>query len=120
MPLSDEFISGVLCTMIESGYGWFDWEDEVRKDVPKDEDPIGWRYVSAKAVEVDPDGDGEDGQSRVIDGHVIAEAIEKILKGDMVRRDIADALRSMDAGNVDMDVADCIAQVAVFGELRYG
>lgn len=124
MPLSPQFVGDVLCTMIEQGYPWFEWQDQTRENDP--EDVIGWRYTSARAVEIDEDDQTEEGegQSRIIDGAAIAEAITKILKGGLCNKTmmgyLATAVAENDAGSVDMDVADCIAQVAVFDELRYG
>lgn len=124
MPLSPQFVGDVLCTMIEQGYPWFEWQDQTRENDP--EDVIGWRYTSARAVEIDEDDQTEEGegQSRIIDGAAIAEAITKILKGGLCNKTmmgyLATAVAENDAGNVDTDLADCIAQVAVFDELRYG
>lgn len=124
VPLTPQFVGDVLCTMIESGYPWFEWRDDTRENDA--EDVIGWRYTSARAVEIDEDDQTEEGegQSRIIDGAVIAEAMGKILKGGLCNSTmmtyIAQAVAEQDGGHVDMDVADCIAQVAVFGELRYG
>lgn len=124
VPLTPQFVGDVLCTMIEQGYPWFEWRDDTRENDA--EDVIGWRYTSARAVEIDEDDQTEEGegQSRIIDGAAIAEAMGKILKGGLCNSTmmtyIAQAVAEQDGGHVDMDVADCIAQVAVFGELRYG
>jgi len=124
VPLTPRFVGDVLCTMIESGYPWFEWRDDTRENDA--EDVIGWRYTSARAVEIDEDDQTKEGegQNRIIDGAAIAEAMGKILKGGLCNSTmmtyIAQAVAEQDGGHVDMDVADCIAQVAVFGELRYG
>lgn len=124
VQLTPQFVGDVLCTMIESSYPWFDWRDEIRENDP--EDVIGWRYSSARAVEIDEEDQTEEGegQSRIIDGAAIAEAMGKILQGGICNKTmmgyISNAVADQDGGHIDMDVADCIAQVAVFGQLRYG
>lgn len=119
--LSPQFVGDVLCTMIESGYGWFAWESQERETAA--DEVLGWRYRAAVAVEIDED-DGTEGQRRKIDAAVIAEAIGKILTGgptNSVLRDcIASAVAEGDPGRIDAEAADCIAQIAVFGEVRYG
>lgn len=122
--LTAEFIGDVLCTMIESGYPWIMWEFEERETVA--DDPVGWRYKAAVAVEIDEEDQtaAGEGDRQRIDAATIADAIGKILSGSLtnstMRGYIAQAVAEQDASYIDADAADCIAQVAVFGELRYG
>lgn len=127
LPITPAFVDSVLCTMIESAdFGWFEWSDitqgpgnEITPDIPS--------YVAARCTEYDPDtGTQPEGGAEgvLVDGARIAAAIGRLLSEDLVRDDIrgalAEAVGTNDAGHVDVEIADCIAQIAVLGEIRYG
>lgn len=66
----------------------------------------------------------DEGKEHHINNDVIRKGIGLILIGDAdVRRDIVDTLleacQMMDAGDVDAEIADCIIQAALFGEIVY-
>lgn len=66
----------------------------------------------------------DEGKEHHINNDVIRKGIGLIQIGDVdVRRDIVDTLleacQMMDAGDVDAEIADCIIQAALFGEIVY-
>jgi hypothetical protein len=66
----------------------------------------------------------DEGEEHHINNDVIRKGIGLILIGDVdVRRDIIDTLlescQMMYAGDVDAEIADCIIQAALFGEIVY-
>lgn len=55
----------------------------------------------------------------------VATGIGRIVRGDVkiadfLRKQVAEASRENDAGNIDADLADCIAQAALLGDVIYG
>ncbi|HEY3434264.1 MAG TPA: hypothetical protein VGK41_01290 [Solirubrobacterales bacterium] len=125
VTLSPEWVDSVLCTAIESAtYGWFDWTDI---DAPRGGDyqlPI---YRAATCTEHDPDEGTpvEGAQPVLVNAAKLAEGVQKILDGTVKLssqhvRDLFQSVTRDDAGMVDADLADCIIQAAVLGELRYG
>ena len=126
VALSPEWVDSVLCTAIESAdYGWFDWTDIVQGRDP--ELPSIPTYVSGTCTEYDPDeGTPVDGaQPVLVDAAKLAEGVQKLLEGTVgvgsqYLRDLFQSVATMDAGLVDADLADCIVQAAVLGEIRYG
>lgn len=82
-------------------------------------------YRSAMCTEWDSDEGEEIGEAKLIDAAAIAEAIGKILSGKVQISSstagyIASGLREDDGGDIDAEAADCIVQVAMFDEIRYG
>mgnify|MGYP003640387661 CR=1 FL=1 len=66
----------------------------------------------------------DEGKEHHINNDVIRKGIGLILIGDVdVSRDIVDTLleacQTMDAGDVDAEIADCIIQAGVLGEIVY-
>ena len=126
MVLPDEFFDSVLCTAIESAdYGWFDWADIVQGRDP--ELPSVPTYVSGICTEYDPEeGTPMEGAEPVlVDYAKLTEGIQKIVDGTVpvgtvYRASLIEAVRNADAGMIDADLADCIVQAAVLGEIRYG
>ncbi len=126
LQLTPEWVDSVLCTAIESAdYGWFDWTDIVQGRDP--ELPSIPTYVSGTCTEYDPDeGTPVDGaQPVLVDAAKLAEGVQKLLEGTVgvgsqYLRDLFQSVATMDAGLVDADLADCIVQAAVLGEIRYG
>lgn len=120
--ITPELVDTLLCGCIEGGYDWFDWSAIVTEDDP--EMPGIPRYVSAKCAE----WDGEAGEAisapLLVDAASVAAGIEKIMAGDVLGESTVAALRRgmADPESLDLDLndADAIMQVVVFGELRYG
>ena len=84
-------------------------------------------YLESKLAEYDPDeGTPVDGaQPVLVDAAKLAEGVQKLLEGTVgvgsqYLRDLFQSVATMDAGLVDADLADCIVQAAVLGEIRYG
>ena len=124
LPVSDALVDSILCGVIESGLDeWFSWSSVVQYDDP--EHPGIPCYRSAMCTEWDSDEGEEIGEPKLIDAAAIAEAIGKILSGKVQISSstagyIAAGLREDDGGHIDAEAADCIVQVAMFDELRYG
>lgn len=126
VELDADFIDSVLIGMTEQGYPWFDWTDIEQTTFASNGKTVA-RMSAAVATEVDPDeGTPTDDAKPVrVDGPAIAAAIGRLLSepdlaGDPIRDDLARAVCERDAGHIDVNVADCIAQIAVLGEIRYG
>lgn len=128
VTLTPDWVDSVLCTAIESAdYGWFDWTD---LDTSGPRDPAHPNipvYVAGTCTEYDPDeGTPMEGAEPVrVDAAKLAEGVQKLLDGTVGvssghRAQLLLAVTENDAGQVDADLADCIVQAAVLGELRYG
>lgn len=105
-----------------------DWDDLM------DTAGYGIAYWATRAVVADDSytvTDGEDGGTHVVTPLSALDALLAIAygdpapTGDYLRRMAVAAIEaepgaSVDLGEVDADLADCIVQVAIFGELVYG
>lgn len=107
----------ILTTAVEGGIGyWFQIHECKRLE------DLSW--VMVEGHELSDDESGYDGPRHTIKATDLEKAARKIVKDDMIRSDLVDgirrALNSRDAGYIDSDSADCIVQVAVFGDTKYG
>ena len=124
LPVTPQMVDSILCGVIESGLDeWFSWSGITQ--YPDPELPNIPCYQSAMCTEWDGDEGETIGEPKLIDGPALAEAIQKILSGQIqlstkMTGYIASAIREDDPGQIDADAADCIVQVAMFNELRYG
>lgn len=79
--------------------------------------------VSAILFE-DEEEDGETFVQHEIDTAKIIGAIKRIIEEDLVssviRKWIFESVVDNDTTNLDSECADCIFQIAVFGEIKYG
>lgn len=104
--LTDEFLADVATTAIEGGINY--WTSRIRR------------------IDVDTFAltDEETDKSYVVTHRMLARAIESILAldptGTVGIDSIASGVFERDAGQIDALDADCIVQVAVFGEVLYG
>lgn len=127
VALSREDISNILITAFDSGYGGANyWVDNL------DDDGTSFRVSVSKdtdgewlAVGLAPEGpDAGLYDSRFIGGLEVNSAFNAILNGSFpIRSDLREQCVRSAAENdldIDADVADCIAQFCVFGELVYG
>lgn len=117
LPIPAELVDSVLCSVIESGYDWFDWSAIVTEDDP--EIPGIPRYVSAKCAEWDGDEGEAIGEPVLVDAARIATGVQKALEMGLVAS-LVRGLANPDDLDIDLNEADVIAQLAVFGEVRYG
>lgn len=119
IELTTEFLRDVMTTMVESGGHavWY-WDDGEIMAVQRDSD-LNVTSLTMKGR----DGNGER-FTCVVTEDKVAKALEKIMSGDMVgdylMTYITRGIREQDAGDIDAEAADCIAQVIAFGELVYG
>lgn len=127
--LDAQFVSDVLVTAFDGSVGgcWY-WAD-----VPHD----AWLYVEKSPVDMiedlwtrviikeqEPDEESR-GQEYTVDAKTIEGGIQAILDGSV---EISIDLMAMlmtgvlhdDTGEIDAEVADCIVQAGLFGEVRYG
>lgn len=124
LPVTPQMVDSILCGVIESGMDeWFQWSGIIQ--YPDPELPNIPCYQSAMCTEWDGDEGETIGEAKLIDAAAIATAIQKILSGKIqisssMAGYIASAIREDDPGQIDADAADCIVQVAMFDELRYG
>lgn len=115
--LSDEFVADVMCTMVESGEAalWC-WASPI--DISRDDD------LNVLRIEVREDT--EEMERFVIDPVRVAEALQTLLDApeplcaDYIMEYIRDGVAESDAGCIDAEAADVIAQVVCFGEVVYG
>ena len=111
-----DFLAGVLITAVEGGIDY--WAHI--KDWQVTEDPKG-NCTWARAIIVDDD------KHRVARGvglGEVAKGIGIIKRGDTpIRQDIKDAValadNENDASYVDVEIADCIVQAGLYGEILY-
>lgn len=120
--MSPELVDSILSNVIESGLDeWFQWSDIVCQN----DDGRGTIYVSAMCAEWDADEGEAISEPVKVDAERLAEAFQKMLAGEVevsssIVANITRAARA-EPEDIDLDAwdADCIVQVAVFGEIRY-
>lgn len=131
ITLDDIFVDSILITAFDSAYGgsnyWVDNLDDtgtrlkVRVYKKKDEtEPLGTKWT---AVLLTPEGpDKADYVPVMLNRESLSAAFTKLYNehkgyiGDYIRRSVVDD----DPGDIDADAADCIVQMAVFGDIVYG
>jgi len=125
--LSPEDVGNILVTAFDGGYGganyWVDNLDDegTSLQVSITEDEAGnWSAVGLAPI--GPDAGLYESVS--LNAESISKAFNAILDGSFpIRSDLREqCVRSAAEGDLDIDadVADCIAQFVVFGELVYG
>ena len=121
LDVSEDFLSNVLITAFDANYGgcWY-WArpSEVAGDPWQINEGVWW------CVYIEDREDDWEG-TYLVNHPVIVTGIQNILDGrvqinDGLFRALLTGLREDDAGVVDADVADCIVQAGVFGEIVYG
>lgn len=113
--ISAEFISTLFtCAFHDGIVYWCPKADPVQ---------VNELYVSATLFE-DEEEDGETFVQHEIDTAKIIKAIKRILEEKLIasatREYIFQAVIDNDPAHLDIECADCIFQIAVFGEIKYG
>ena len=124
-----EFLSDIIIAAVEGGTGYwaqvsqyqYVYDGEVHVYVGKRQGD----QTRATLHEMNDDGDGYKAEGLDLTIDKIASALGKIVRGDVgtgerFRRRMAEASRENDAGDIDADDADTIAQIALLGEEVYG
>lgn len=124
--LSKQFLMDVLCTICEGGSNY--WSDFVASKWEGEGPARG--YTEAKMLYDDPEQDEGNRRGRFTMGLAqVATGIQLILEKFCIEgcddkhnlaQEIKGRIATLDAGNIDGEAADCIAQVALFGEIVYG
>lgn len=119
LPITVEMLDSVLIGAFDGGYGasyyWAEVE-EIRVN--------GEHWTEVLIREGDGGGD-EDGKVYTINAENIIPAIQRFLTDDppankQITGYIRQAVQENDPGMIDADAADCIVQIAAFGQLVYG
>jgi hypothetical protein len=128
-PERAQFLADVITTATEggiqywarvTGYRWYSPDLDGGTAEPG---PGGTANAWVELVDAEED-DGKrhrvtvDDIARVLNG-LRADAVPKYWNADAVRRAIA-ANRENDGGDIDAGDADCLLQLAIFGEVVYG
>ena len=114
----EQFLADIIITAVEGGTGYwaavsaYKWTE-------------GAAATRATLHELNDEQTAFDGDEHKLTIDAIATGIGRIERGevgvnDRIRKAILEASRENDAGMIDADDADVIAQAAVLGELRYG
>ena len=114
---------GINYWAVVDEYDWSSWDPYAEPEMEIPEDTVFYTIVG--------DTDGTPAEEFDIDFHgpyrvtvkSIREGYQMVLNG-LVRRDLynqaLDCILSREPGAVDADVADCIIQLGVLGEIVYG
>lgn len=125
-----EFLEGVVTTAVEGGTGYWAQVSQYQY-VGSDGEVVVYtgeqvgEGTRAVLHELKADESGYEAEGLTLDADAVAKGIGKITRGEVgVRADlkalIAQASRESDAGDIDAEGADVIAQAALLGEVRYG
>lgn len=126
LTLKEDFLSDILITAFDGGYGgcWY-WADTPRDDTSNyvidgaDLDAI-WRSV--RITEQGGPNDDDNPGPFIVDHAVLAKGIARIMSGEagLSVDEVHGAVIESDAGQIDSDLADCIVQEGLFGKQVYG
>lgn len=116
MSNETEFGLDILTIAVEGGIGyWFQITSAERTD------DLDWVAITGR--ELDDDG-GFSGPEHTLHAKDLPSAADRLAKSGSVRADIASdirrALRESDASYIDSEIADCIVQFAMLGDVVYG
>lgn len=120
LPITTEMLDCILIGAFDGGYGacyyWADVE-EIRVN--------GEHWTEVLIREDEEFDDDEDRKVYTINAENIIPAIQRFLTDDppankRITGYIRQAVQENDPGMIDADAADCIVQVAAFGQLVYG
>lgn len=131
-----QFLGDIITTAVEGGTGYwaqvsqYQWLDTFTFEQPfgKVMVVVGERqgdHTRATLHEMKDDEDGYKAEGLDLTLDAVAVGIHRIVTGKVpinatLRQTIARASRENDAGDIDADGADAIAQAALLGELVYG
>lgn len=132
-----EFLGDIITTAVEGGtgywaqvsqYQWTERDGSVRRGVGAVvTEGAGAGETRATLHEMNDDGDGYKAEGLDLTIDKVATAIGKLVRGEVkhytagtVFDSIKMANEENDAGEIDADGADVIAQVALLGEVVYG
>lgn len=113
IEVTDAQLESVLTTAVEGGIGYWSVVTDCER-----RDDLSWVSVALEGTE-ETQEDFEPLTVRAVD---LVPAIQKLMDGTIgLRSDLLAQIHS-DEGieYVDSDVADCIVQIAAFGEVVYG
>ena len=114
VPLQESLLSDILCTALEGGINYWCSLTEITRDEAHID------YLSAKAWDAE-----DDSFLGCITHETIVKGINLVLDEDTkvssaVRSSVEKAVLEDDAGYIDVEGADCIVQLGLFGEITYG
>lgn len=125
IDLDDQFLKDVMTTMVESGLDalWY-WAKSINVDRDDDSNVVNIVVVDLDEAEENANT-GNAVDRHTIDSERVGQALQRLLDGSVkvgprVMGYIREGVASCDAGCIDADAADVIAQVIVHGEIIYG
>jgi hypothetical protein len=113
--MNDYTTTDLVIDLVDAaGYG-ITWADQGRLD----------EVAQTYTLDLDEDAALEAGKSQVtVTFQDIQDALAKVAQGEMTHQVIAQAcqvaLESPEDADIDSETADCVIQVAVFGEVVFG
>lgn len=111
LTFSDYDINMIFVTALEGGIGY--WSQCENYD-PDNTTVTIYDFVASE------EGDAEQPVKYEITADTIKLGLTRLLNGNFVRPDILEQFQPGDDLDVDSDGADCVIQLALFNELRYG
>ena len=125
-----KFLSDVVITALEGGVGYWSQASKYRSGYSGEGlDEEGREPASAVIHEVNEDESGYSEQALTVDTKLVAKAFKRIMGKDEIpytskkwRKRMVAAYWDVEDGVCDIDAgdADCIVQIGLFGEVRYG
>jgi hypothetical protein len=124
LEISDEHCADILCTAFEGGIGYWAQARNIKQGPMKVGDYVE-PYLSMELAELTDDESGFDwSKPLLLDYDAIRRGVVAILAHPDYARMGAGILRDIVSDEmgcyIDAGVADCIVQMGVLGEVRYG
>ena len=126
MEVTDQHCADIMCTALEGGIGyWAQARNIKRCNLPEDAAHGLRSYESCEIAEASDDESGYGWKNPLkLNWEVIRNGIERIMLNPEYARMGAGILRDIVSDEmgcyIDAGVADCIVQMGLFNEVRYG
>ena len=120
--MPDDFFGDILCTAVEGGINY--WA-QIKVVTSNDDNMFLSAVIRPDQCEGEVFSDGDPRNDwQLVDHAKIEAAIQRILCekliADYIQQYIFDAVKEGDSGHIDVEAADAIIQIAMFGELVFG
>lgn len=128
----ERFLADIVTCAVEGGTGY--WAQVSQYQYVRDDgtlcvytgEAVSPAKASATLHEMEDDGSGYKSEGLTLDLNAVALGIRRVILADglgvnaELRRSICEADDDNDAGQIDADAADVIAQAALLGSIVYG
>lgn len=123
----EQFLRDILCTAVEGGTNYWAQVSGIKREGYRADAKVGepgfsdWSYVGYTLHDMQEDGKKHRVTSATVErGIKLLTQDTKVKLSENLRKSILLANVTLDGGDIDSNIADCIVQAGIFGEVVYG